>query len=84
MGENGNHESSREGSCGLGRRVLFPITIVPFTDVHAWTHFDADLGQDLAKEVRSYFIPDFGEWKINHDLYSREFERLINALKAEK
>ncbi|MGA2852744.1 MAG: hypothetical protein ABSE90_01235 [Verrucomicrobiota bacterium] len=25
-----------------------------------WTCFDADRGKDLAKEVREYFIPDFG------------------------
>lgn len=34
--------------------------------------------------VRSYFIPDFTGWESNHGLYTREFDRLITALKTKK
>jgi hypothetical protein len=39
-------------------------------------------GQDLAEEVRQYFIPDFSNWK-NHDDFERSFDRLLRDLKAE-
>lgn len=66
-----------------GRRVLFPITIVPFGEVEKWQNFDADLGKDLAKEIREYYIPDFSQWK-EHDSYIQAFERLLRDLKATK
>ena len=47
-----------------------------------WECFDADAGQDLAVEVREYFIPDFSTWK-EHDAYQRAFDRLLRGLKAE-
>jgi hypothetical protein len=63
------------------RRMLFPISIVPYDAVRDWQCFDADAGKDSAREVREYFIPDFSEWK-EHDAYSRAFERLVQDLKA--
>ncbi|MDX2453880.1 hypothetical protein [Desulfosarcina sp.] len=47
-----------------------------------WELFDADTGTDLAAEVRSYFIPDFSNWK-DHDSYTKAFDRLLRDLKAE-
>ena len=44
---------------------------------------DADTGQDLAKEVREYFIPDFSNWK-DHDAFEKAFERLLHDLRAEE
>lgn len=64
-----------------GRRVLFPISIVPFGEVKKWQNFNPDLGMDLAKEIREYFIPDFSQWK-EHDSYIQAFERLLRDLKA--
>jgi uncharacterized protein YjbI with pentapeptide repeats len=63
------------------RRMLFPISIVPYDAVRDWQRFDADAGKDSAREVREYFIPDFSAWK-DHDSYSRAFERLLRDLKA--
>jgi hypothetical protein len=64
------------------RRMLFPISIVPYDAVRDWECFDADAGKDSAREVREYYIPDFSEWK-DHDAYSAAFERLVRDLKAE-
>jgi hypothetical protein len=54
---------------------------VPFTGVRMWESFYADEGIDLAEEIREYYIPDFSEWK-NHDLYQKEFEKLLSGLKT--
>lgn len=43
---------------------------------------DADRGKDSAREVREYFIPDFGNWK-DHDSYQTALQRLVKDLKAE-
>jgi len=64
------------------RRVLFPIALTSFDDIRAWEQFNADLGEDTAREVREYFIPDFSEWK-KHDHYRKAFERLLRDLKTE-
>jgi hypothetical protein len=64
------------------RRKLFPIRLVDFETLRAWTCFDADTGKDLAIEVREYFIPDFSNWK-DHDAFEQVFERLQKDLKAD-
>jgi len=73
---------ARQKELNAKRRVLFPISLVPFEEIKAWKNFDADTGKDSAKEIREYFIPDFTEWK-QHDSYSKAFERLLRDLKAE-
>jgi hypothetical protein len=64
------------------RRVLFPVSIVSFTDIRTWESFYADEGIDLAEEIREYYIPDFSDWK-NHDSYAKGFENLLRDLKTE-
>jgi hypothetical protein len=64
------------------RRVLFPVSIVPFTDVRTWESFYADEGIDLAEEIREYYIPDFSNWK-RHDSYAQGFNKLLGGLKSE-
>jgi len=64
------------------RRVLFPVSIVPFTDIRTWDSFYADEGIDLAEEIREYYIPDFSDWK-NHDSYAEGLKKLLGGLKAE-
>ena len=66
-----------------GRRVLFPIRLVDFRMLQEWEWFDSDSGEDVARKVREYFIPDFSVWK-NHDSYHKAFQRLLKDLKAEK
>ena len=65
-----------------GKRVLFPVRLVPFEVLRDWECFDSDTGKDSAREVREYFIPDFSNWK-NHDSYRAGFSRLVGDLKAE-
>jgi hypothetical protein len=65
------------------RQVLFPISIVNHDTLKNWELFDADLGSDLAEEVRSYHIPDFTNWK-NHDSYEGALKKLIADLKNNK
>jgi uncharacterized protein YjbI with pentapeptide repeats len=76
-------QRARETEIKEGRRKLFPITIVEFEKVKAWSRFDADIGKDLAKEVREYFIPDFSNWK-DQDAFEKAFARLIHDLRAEE
>jgi hypothetical protein len=57
--------------------------LVPFKTVRRWRVFDADIGDDSAREIREYFIPDFSDWKT-HDHYQKAFEKLLSDLKAEK
>jgi hypothetical protein len=65
------------------RRVLFPVGLVSFKAIKEWKSIDADLGTDSARAIRECFIPDFSGWKDDHNAYKREFEGLLEALKAE-
>jgi hypothetical protein len=62
-------------------RMLFPVTLVPYSAIEVWECFDADAGKDSAREIREFFIPDFSNWK-DHDSYTKAFERLVRDLKA--
>jgi len=63
------------------RRMLFPISVVPYDAIRDWECFDADAGKDSAREIREYFIPDFSNWK-DQDSYQKSFDRLIRDLKS--
>ncbi len=63
------------------KRKLFPIGLVGFEEIRKWEAFDADVGKDMAREVREYFVPDFSKWK-DHDAYTKAFDRLLRDLKA--
>lgn len=73
--------NSRQRERKEQRRMLFPIRLVDFERLRDWKCFDAETGNDSAREIREYYIPDFSNWK-DHDSYRREFERLLRALKA--
>ena len=73
---------ARREEVKAGRRKLFPISLVPFKAIRDWEAFDADVGKDIAVEVREYSIPDFTCWK-DHDAYQKAFDRLLRDLKAE-
>ena len=62
--------------------MLFPVRLVSYDVIRDWKLFNADEGKDLATEIREYYIPDFSEWK-NHDLYRREFEKLLKDLRTD-
>jgi hypothetical protein len=65
------------------RRKLFPIGVAPYRVLEDWKCIDSRTGVDLAEEVRSYFIPDFSNWK-DHDAFQAAFTRLLRDLRAEE
>jgi uncharacterized protein YjbI with pentapeptide repeats len=65
-----------------GKRVLFPIRLVGIEELKVWELFDSDIGKDLAKEIREYYIPDFSNWE-SHENYQTELKCLIRDLKQE-
>jgi hypothetical protein len=74
--------NAREKEQQQERKILFPISIVPYEQVRQWRAFDADRHKDSAREIREYFIPDFTKWK-DHDVYKAAFEQLLKGLKAD-
>lgn len=72
---------ARKAERKTGKRKLFPLGLVDFDTLRDWECFDPDTGQDLAVEVRQYFIPDFINWK-DHDDYEEGFARLLKDLRA--
>jgi TIR domain/Pentapeptide repeats (8 copies) len=64
-----------------GRRKLFPIRLTDFGTLQDWVCVDSTTGEDLADEVRDYFIPDFSNWK-GHDDFEKGYTRLLDDLKA--
>lgn len=62
-----------------GKRVLFPISLVPFEAIRQWELFDSDLGQDLARELREYFMPDFSAW-TDPAKFENQFAKVVAGL----
>jgi hypothetical protein len=65
-----------------GRRILFPISLLPFDSLLKWSLPDPDSGRDLAMDLRQYFIPDFRAWQTAATL-RREVDRLVSALQTD-
>jgi hypothetical protein len=61
------------------RRVLFPISVMPFEHLKEWDYVDADTGQDIGHYVRSFYIPDFSDWRDTRKAKD-ELQRLAKAL----
>ena len=60
---------------------MFPIALASMEDIKTWSSFDADIGKDLAVEVREYFIPDFSNWR-DPLVFERQVERVIMGLRG--
>jgi len=73
--------NARQREVAENKRVLFPVRLASYEALREWKLFDGDEGEDLATEIREYYIPDFSEWK-KHDLYVREFEKLLRDLRT--
>jgi hypothetical protein len=73
-------EWATDREINAGEQILFPIRVVPFDAVRRWKLFDADLGQDVAKYLRQYFVPDFSGWE-NATALARLTERLLTDLR---
>jgi hypothetical protein len=74
---------ARKAEVRDGRRKLFPIRLLDYEALADWNSFYADLGEDLAEEIREYFIPDFSKWK-DHDTFEKAFAELLRDLKQEE
>jgi hypothetical protein len=61
------------------RRILFPISLIPFEQLRHWQLFDADSGTDIARDVREYFVLDFSQWR-DPAMFQAQLARLIDAL----
>ena len=61
------------------RELLFPVRITSETSIKNWELFDADLGMDIAAEVRSRSMADFEHWRDDVQ-YQRELDRLLANL----
>lgn len=46
-----------------GERKLFPIRLCETDSVQNWELFDADIGRDIAADIRAYYLPDFSKWQ---------------------
>ncbi|MFZ1008588.1 MAG: toll/interleukin-1 receptor domain-containing protein [Candidatus Sulfotelmatobacter sp.] len=77
---------AREREAKEGKRVLFPVQLVGHEEVLAalrdWALYHGKEGKESAGEIRRFYIPDFSQWK-EHDLYKKEFEKLMRDLRVE-
>ena len=73
---------ARKGEIEEKRRKLFPIRLVDHRLIEDWSLTEST-GEDLAEEVRQFFIPDFSDWK-NHDAFEKAFARLLRDLEAKE
>ena len=74
---------ARKRESAQKRKLLFPVRLVDWDTLQEWECFDADVGKDSAREIREYFIPDFSDWKTNHDKYNVELQKLLRDLKTD-
>jgi hypothetical protein len=63
------------------RQILFPVTLAPFEQVAQWECFDADVGKDIAVELREYFIPDFSNWHDDRSFESQA-KKVVDGLRS--
>jgi len=74
---------ARKSEIREGRRKLFPVRLMDYQRLEQWESFYADLAEDVAEEIREYFIPGFSNWK-DHDSFEAGFARLLRDLKFEE
>lgn len=67
-----------------GVLALFPIALDPYEEVlKNWQCVDTETGDDLAVEVRKYYIPPFGRSDSEGD-FADSLQLLLDSLKQEK
>ncbi|WP_395739924.1 TIR domain-containing protein [Prosthecobacter sp.] len=72
---------ARKAERKTGQRKLFPIRLVDHATLQEWECFDADSKEDIAREVRQNFIPDFTSWK-DDDAFEAAFARLLKSIRV--
>jgi hypothetical protein len=70
---------ARQRELKEGKRVLFPIRLVPLEAIRQWTCCDADADRDAGRDIREYSIPDFSNWR-DRDAFEAGFARLLEDL----
>lgn len=65
-----------------GELALFPISLVPYEKLKSWKCKDDNL-DDLAEQVRKYFIPQFAVSDTDEE-FDEQLEALVVALRMEK
>ena len=65
-----------------GQRLLFPVSLVRESKLDEWDLTDQESGRNLGRELRKNFIPSFYGWEHDNDLYNRELNQLVVALKS--
>ena len=61
-----------------GKEVLFPIRLSSMDIIDNWELMDGS--DDLAREVRDYYIMDFSDWR-NDEVYKLSFSKLQDSLR---
>ncbi len=74
---------ARKSEIREGRTKLFPVRLMDYKKLEDWKSFYADLAEDLAEEIREYFIPDFSNWR-DHNSFEAAFAWLLRDLKWEE
>lgn len=74
-------EHARDKERVSGRVVLFPIALTSYETVRTWAQFNPDIGDDNARRIREFYIPDFSNWR-DQNAYTVTLSRLITALRA--
>lgn len=62
------------------RRIIIPISLVAHSELRNWRCLDPDSGEDLALEIRRFFIPSFAGWK-SKKAFDATSDSLITALR---
>lgn len=64
-----------------GARVLFPVALVGIEEIGNWECVDPDTGIDIARELRSYHIPNFSDWR-NPASFDTQLAKVVKALEG--
>jgi hypothetical protein len=73
---------ARRREMETAKQVLFPISLVSHTELKQWSLVDEETGEDLASEIRGYFVPDFSNWADPKTVETR-VARLLKDLTAQ-
>jgi rRNA maturation protein Rpf1 len=74
---------ARDRERAIRTDVLFPISLLPFTELRKWTAIDVDTGEDLARVVREFYVQDFSHW-LEESAYAEACQKLLASLRKER
>jgi hypothetical protein len=65
------------------QKMFYPMRLVDLGTIRNWGVLDIDTGQDVAEEIREYYIPDFSNWR-DEASYSKALKKLIDDLRVRR